>query len=799
MLRNYLVIALRNLRKQKLYSFINIFGLAVGTACCLFILFSVRDELSYDRYHEHAKRIYRLGVAHQFADGSEFLNALSSAPMGPALANDFPEVEEVARVHPAPSNTMIAYEENRFYENRFYFADPAILSIFTFPLSKGNPRTALAEPGTVIVSESIARKYFGQQDPVGRILTLNGQEEYRVTGVMADVPDNSHLHFDFLASFSSLEAQMGDLLEVWYYNPFFTYALLRPEQDEEVLNEKVGALPHPYVGEELAREIPPFLQPLTDIHLYPLGNEQEAQGSITRIYVFSAIALFILLIACINFINLATARSITRAREVGLRKAIGARRGQLVRQFLCESTLFALLSVVLAVILVEVLSPFFMAITGSKALAPDYLLDPLTLGSLAGLVLLVGLVAGSYPAFALSGFRPIEAFKGSIPSTRAAFWSRRVMVVLQFSISTALIISTVIAYRQLQYLHTRELGLNKEQVVVVPVRDEQVLKQQEIFKAALRQRPSVHEVTFSAQPPGSGAPGTIIWRPQPRVATQETFEVKVFQVDPDFAGTLSIELAAGRFFSSQMTTDSTAAIVLNEMAARQLGWASPDEAVGQTVSYFQGGNRMGTVIGVVQDFNFQPLHYEMQSLMILQSPEAYRYALVRIAPTDVDNSLADLQAVWSQFSAWPLSYSFLDEDFDALYRAEQRLGSMIAVFGGIAILVASLGLFGLASFSTSQRTKEIGIRKVLGASVSSIVTLLSKDFVRLVLIAVVIATPIAYFSMQRWLDDFAYRIEIGPGIFALAGVLALLIALATVSYQAIKAALADPVKSLRYE
>ena len=797
MLKNYCKIAWRNLLRHKGYSFINIAGLAVGITCCLLILLFVQDELSYDRYHEKAKRIYRLTVENQM-EGQTFVNALSSAPMVPALLRDYAEIESAVRFFPVDASVMVSYEGRSFYEERFFYADAAVFEVFTMPFIQGDPRTALAAPNTVVLTAEMAHKYFGEEDALGKTLKLNLEHDCVVTGVIKNIPHNSHLHFDFLASFQNVEGILGESLQSWTFNPFFSYLLLRPGGSARALEKKIVSLFDDNAGEQLRAiglRLRPLLQPLTDIHLHQLGNEHEAQNDIRYVYIFTAIALFILFIACINFMNLATARSELRAREVGLRKVLGSQRRQLVAQFLGEAVLMAIMATLIAIVLIELLLPAFNAVA-DRELAVNYRSNWPFVAGLAGLTLFVGVVAGSYPAFFLAALQPMAVLKGRSGAGWRAFFSRKALVVFQFGVSIVLIVGTVVVHSQLDYMRHKNLGFDQEQVVVVPIKDAGLLAQRQTFKHKLLQNAAITRVTFTSRYPGTGTWGTVARRPD-RAEVQVT-DMKVLLTDFDFIETLNISLLAGRSFSEERDADAGDRIILNETATRALGWNAPEEAVGKTISAF--GNRSGTVVGVVQDFHFQALHMGMQPLLLTPAADRYGYAMMRIAAPEMSGTLAYLKSAWAEFAPqWPFDYLFLDQNFDKLYRAEQRLGKLFAAFGSIAVLIACLGLFGLASFTASRRTREIGIRKVLGATASGIVHLLSREFVKLVLLANVIAWPAAYFAMNRWLQDFAYRVNLKWWTFALAGGVALLVALLTVSTQAIRAALANPVEALRYE
>ena len=741
--------------------------------------------------------IYRLIVENQ-AEGKIFNNALSSAPMVPALLRDYPEIESAVRFYPVDASVLVSHEDKRFYEERFFYADAAVFEVFTFPFIRGNPRTALVEPYTVVLTEAMAHKYFGEEDPLGKILKLNLERDYLVTGVIKDIPNNAHLHFDFLASFQSLESVLGEALQSWTFNPFFSYVLLPRDYAYRELDHKIASLFEKNIGEQLQSlgwRLRPMLQPLTDVHLHPLGNEYGTPGDIRYVYIFSAIALFILVIACINFMNLANARSEMRAREVGIRKVLGSQQRQLVLQFIGESVLMALIATLIAVVLIELVLPSFNAIA-NRELAIDYASNWPFVAGLLALTLFVGVLAGSYPAFFLSAIKPVEVFRSRTATGLRSFLSRKALVVFQFGISIILMIGTFVVYNQLDYMRDKKLGYDQDQVVVVPIKDAGLLGQRQTFKHALLQNPAISHVSFTSRYPGIGTWGTVARRLD-RTDVQVT-DMKVLLADFDFIETLNIALIAGRSFSAESDAGATRAVILNETAARALGWSAPEEAVGQTINAL--GNRSGTIVGVVKDFHFQTLHLGMQPLLLTPAPDRYAYAMLRIATHDMSGTLKHIESAWAAFAPqWPFDYLFLDQNFDMQYRAEQRIGKIFGAFGGIAIFIACLGLFGLASFTTGRRTREIGIRKVLGATAPGIVHLLSREFFKLVLVANVIAWPVAYVVMSKWLQDFAYRIEMSWWVFALAGGLALLIALLTVSTQAIKAALANPVEALRYE
>ena len=802
MFKNYLKIAVRNLLRHKAYSLINILGLAVGMACCILIMLYVQDELSYDRYHEKADRIYRVVEEGQVA-GKTSNAVVTPAPMGPALVNDYPEVINVVRFFSMmDEKLLITHEDRRFQEERFLYADGSAFEVFTFPLLKGNPRTALKAPYTVVLTEEMAAKYFGGEDPLDQTLTIDGKD-YKVTGVLENIPSNSHFHFDFLASFTTLKEEdtQGHQLGSWMNHSFYTYLLLAERASPTELEQQLPAFMNRHMGEQLRRagvSFTPHLQPLTRIHLHShLEYELEPNSDIRYTYIFSAIAFFILLIACINFVNLSTARSAHRAKEAGMRKVIGAHRLQLIKQFLGESALLSFISLLLAMAFVELVLPAFNSLSG-KELTLAYDDQMVVLAGLVGIALLVGVISGTYPAFFLSAFQPAAVLKGTLSIGMRGARFRKLLVIAQFAISILLIVATGVVQNQLDYIRTRRLGFDKEQVVVVSLLEEAKQKY-EVIKSELSQIPGVLRATAAQSVPGGFTPQWLI-----RAAESDAENIPMYMlfVDHDFIETLGIELAEGRNFSREYATDATRAFILNQAAVKKLGWNS---TAGKELEWLWLGDqthvlKKGPVVGVVKDFHFRSLHHEIEPVVIHIAPGYFSCIAVRIRPGDVAGTLNDIEAKWRKlFPDHPLEYSFLDEDIAALYPSENKLGRIVGYFSLLAIFIACLGLLGLASFATEQRTKEIGIRKVLGASVSSIVLLLSKEFTGLVILANLIAWPVAYFAMKDWLEDFAYRIDVGIGTFVLGGVLALVIALLTVSSQAIKAALANPVDALRYE
>jgi putative ABC transport system permease protein len=789
MLKNYLKIAIRNLRRHKIISFINVIGLAIGIACAALILLYVRHELSYDRYHEKKDRIYRLVSKVQGAS----YEAVAKVP-GPwsiAAKKDFPEIEQIARFV-FFNEILVSRGEKRFYESNGWFADSTVFDVFSFALLQGNPKTALTQPNAIVVTEAFAQKYFGKENALGQTLTFDNQNQYQVTGVMANVPANSHFTFDFLVAMASYANPRRDN---WQWLQFYTYVLLKEGASPQTIAAKFPALLRQNVEANIAANYTPYLQPLADIHLRShLFREMQANSDIAYIYIFSAVGGFILLIACINFMNLTTARAATRAKEVGVRKVTGADRRQLVKQFLGESILISGLALLLALVCIDALLPAFNALT-SRQLTVDYFQDYFLVIGLLGITLLVGMLAGSYPAFVLSSFMPVNVLKGKLPGSSRT-WLRKGLVVVQFAISAFLIIATGIVYNQLEYMQNKKLGFNEEQLVTFPIRDAAMQQKYEVVKQAFAQHPNVVSVSVSANLPGGGDYG-IPYEPE-GIPEDRIPPMRILVVDHDFIQAFQMELAAGRSFSREYPTDATSAFMINEEAAKQLGWS---DLSGKMIAMRNIQRAKAPVIGVLKDFHFRSMREKIGPIMFLiQTPDWFNVFSVRLRPENISETLAFLERKWAEFDPnHPFTYTFFDESFAQLHQAEQRIGTLLRYVSILAILIAGLGLFGLATFTAEQRTKEIGVRKVLGASVSSVTLLLSRDFTKLVLIGFIVAAPLAYYAMQRWLQEFAYRTEIGAGVFLLSGLLALVIAWLTVSYQSIKAALANPVESLRYE
>lgn len=805
MFKNYLRIAWRNLLKQRAFSLINISGLAIGLTACILIFLFVQDEIGYDRFHENVDRIYRVLNERQ-ADGKVLSRAATPPGYAPTMKNEFPEVMEAVRFFDM-GKRLFEHANQRFLEENFLLADSNVFKVFSFRLLAGDPNTALTNPASLVISQKIAQKYFGDENPLGQVLKLQAHHDFQITGVMADLPENSHLKIDFLGAFATLYTfESAERLQNFIWQQFFTYLLLPENYDSKILEAKFPAFIEKFAEPQTSQygfSYQPYLQPLADVHLRSshLQFDIAQKGDIDYVYAFSFVAVFILLIACFNFMNLSTARAVQRAREVGMRKVVGAQRAQLVRQFLCEAILLAILALAIAIGLVELALPEFNDFTG-KTLALNYAGSWLAALGVLVVTLAVGVFAGSYPAFFLSRFQPIKVLKGQpiLSSRETKLGLRKILVIAQFTISLILIVGTAIVIEQLHFLRNKKLGFDKEQVVVFPLRGDEMALNYEAIKNELLSRSAITSATAFYGTPGGGIAGDDIRLP----GSPTKFSTYMILLDFDYIRTFGMEVIAGREFSKEFSTDPDEAFVLNETAVKGLGWASPEEAIGKEVEWESWGSEVafkkGRVIGVVRDFHVQSLRVEIAPVVLHIFEPAYSSIAVKIQPDDIPGTLDHLEKVWGKWApAWPFEYAFLDQNLDAQYRSEEKLGQIFGVFSFIAIFIACLGLFGLASFTAQQRTKEIGIRKVLGATVAGIVGLLSRDLIKLVVIASFIAAPVAYFAMTSWLDNFAYRISVSADMFLLAGVLTLGIAFFTVSYQAIRAALANPIDSLKCE
>ena len=798
MLHNYLSVALRNLRRHPAYSLINISGLAIGMATCILILMYIQDELGYDRYHPHAERVYRI-VDDIESGGQTNQTAGTPTGWGPALKRDFPEIELLVRMRGTESAWLVDLGNTIYYERKVIWAEPELFEMFSMPLVLGDSATALSEPYSMVISEDLAYKYFGAEDPIGKAVNLDNRWDFMVAGVMRNLPTNSHMRPDMLVSYSTMNVIGSWDLDDWeYHRNLFTYIRLRENVSPDEFEAKLPAFLERHAGDqyrEAGISLRPSLQPLVDIHLYSnRESEHEPNGDIRYVALFMVIAFLILIIACINFINLATARSEMRAREVGVRKVLGANRLQLIRQFLGESVLMAGIAAIVAVILVQLVLPAVNEIAGKQLALPlaDWrVLAVLALGTTA-----IGLAAGSYPAAYLSGFLPAVVMKGSPETGNKGLGMRQVLVVVQFSMSIFLLVSTAIIYDQLEYIQTKRLGFDKEHVMVVPITGSPQQVNTPVLRRRLSELPGVVGTSTTTGVPGMRILPILEVRPE-GMRPEDHLMMATLHVDEHFLDVMGIDVVAGRNFSSDWSTDTTSAYLLNETAVRNLGWGSPIDAIGRQFQRLSWERAPGRVIGVVEDFHLRTIHEEIEPAVITTSPY-HVFILIRIVPEGISETIGRIEEVWNDVdSRYPLEYTFLDEDFDALYRTDRQLGEIFAVFAFLAIFVACLGLLGLASFSIQQRTREIGIRKVVGSSVSGIVVLLSKDFMKYVLWANVIAWPLAYFVMSNWLQNYAYNAEIRYAWFVAGGMLALVIAWLTIGAHAVAASRRNPVNALR--
>jgi len=780
MFRNYLKITLRHIRRHKGYSFINIVGLAIGMACCILILLWVQDELSFDRFHENKDQIFRV-VSEDNTTDRAYIIWRTSPPLGPALKEEFPEILNATRF--SDWGTYLVRWVEQVGSERGGFADPAIFEMFTFPFIKGDPNTALNDPTSVVITESMARKYFGDDDPLNQTVIFDNRLSRIVKGVIKDVPRNSSLQFDFLVQFVTLNQFIDSryFFDDWDVLGFHTYVLLPKDFNIPNLNQKIADF---HEKHEPSIKLRLFLQPFTQIYLHSV----EGGGPIIYVYIFSIIAIFILMIACINFMNLSTARSASRAREVGLRKMAGACKRNLILQFYCESMFMALVSLALAMVLVELFLPSFNAFSG-KELTMSHFNNQMIIG-LMTIAVMTGLISGSYPAFFLSSFQPAKILKDFQKSGSRVF--RKSLVVVQFSLSIMLIICTMIVSKQLGFIRTKDIGFNKSHLVFLP-NNNQLHRKYDELKSEFLKYPDVSHVTRTSVRIGTETSHEINEVDWVGKEVDKKIQFHVVYIDFDFVEAFQMEMVQGRHFSKQLTTD-TANVILNEEAVRRMGLNDP---VGKRLTAFE---REWTIIGVVKDFHLLSVRTEIEPIIIKFTEYWYSYIVVRINADHIPDTINHLRDVSEKLApSFPCEYSFLDDDFDALYRSEQRMGQLFRFFAMLAVCISCLGLFGLASFTAEQSTKEIGIRKVLGASVVGVVVSLSKEFTKWVFLANIIAWPVAYFVMVHWLQSFAYQTQVEIWIFLVSAALALVVALLTVSYQAIKAALANPVDALKDE
>ena len=806
MFASYLKIAFRNIKKHKGYSFINIAGLAIGLACCILILLYIQFETSWDNYHKDSDRIFRIAVDVKNNHFGNSSNARTNLTLIPTVKENYPQIENAGRIR-IENNSLIKHENNIFYENNLMYVDQEFFNIISIPFVSGNSSTALEIPQSVVIPEHIAEKYFGTGNPVGKIINITRShshynfegKDFTITGVISDPPLNTHLKYSFIASMDSWEGYQS---ENNWKQPYICYSYIKlvPNINSSDFEKEISKIGHKYRGDllkEWGSIETHFLQPISGIHLHShLNGETEAPGDPQYLTIFSVICFLILIIAACNFINLSTARSFQRAKEVGIRKTAGANRLQLMRQFLGDSLLIFLFSVLCSFLIVVITLPLFEYLTG-LAFSIFLLFKPFIILTMIGFVVIVGFAAGSYPAFLLSSFNPVLALEGNINSRFKKSYLRRSIVVVQFSISIVLVICTIVIYNQLNFMKNSSLGFEKEQMLIIPVKDRTAGKSRiEIASNELLAHASITGASASAAVPGNA--NTIITTVSHGNGEPISSPMKLLCFDHDFISVYKIEMAAGRSFSREIITDTSQAILINETAVKAAGFLSPEEAVNKIIKI--GGEKK--IIGVTKDFHLRGFQNKISPIImsIIDRLAPYKYISLSVNTQNLKETLAFVKNKWNAlYPGNPFEYYFLDADFDLLYHSEDKLGRIFRTFTSIGILIACLGLFGLASFIAGQRTKEIGIRKTLGSSSSGIVYLLSKEFLILVCSANLIAWPVAYFAMNKWLENFAYRIDVGITIFILSGAAALVIALLTVSYQTVKAARANPVDSLRYE
>lgn len=791
MIRNYFKVAWRNLMKSKAFSLINITGLTIGITVCMMIFLFIMNEFSVDNFHKNRDDIYRVMRTY---DASKVPAPWLSGPYAPALEADYlKEIKKAVRI--IPSNDLFSFENISFNEKKVYLADSDFFDFFSFPLIKGNSSMVLKDPTSVVLTESTAKKYFGSVDnAMGKVLEMNKRYQLKVTGIAKDIPSNSHLNFDMVVPLSNFYNQPW--FNVWVNNNNFTYVLLDKGVNKAQLEKQFPYFMEKYMGQDMERTGARFsltLAPLKDVY-FQQGSafDPVKHGDKTVVFIFLSIAVLILLIACINFMNLSTIRAVERSKEVGLRKVMGALRGNLINQFIGESLLLTFISCLLSLGLLQLAMPFYNQLLG-YSLTVSFSSWPIYL-FLAGVVVLIGVLAGSYPAFFLSSFSPIESLKGKLRLGKGGSQFRQVLVVTQFSISVLLIVGTIIITDQMSYVKNMQLGYHQDQTVVVPIDNEDIDKHILSFKNELQNKQPIASVSLMSGEPG----GFFDLFPFEAEGQRDVWTSRTEFADFDFVKTLGLKIIAGRDFSPQFATDSTDAVLINRTAAIKLG-ITPDQAIGKWIKNTIRDSTRRRIIGVVEDFNFLSLKENMDALVIAPNVDR-RVALIRLKPGNIQDGIAAIKSVYNQVApVYPFEYSFLDEKFDDLYRTDLRQQAILSVFAGLAIFIACLGLFGLASFTTAKRVKEIGVRKVLGSSVQSIVLLLSKDLLKPVLIATCIALPIGYVAMNKWLQSFAYKTSLAWWIFVLAACITFLIAFITIGLKAIKAARANPVNSLRSE
>jgi putative ABC transport system permease protein len=796
MLKNFITVALRNLLRHKVYSMINVAGLTIGIACCLLISLYVRDEVSYDQYHKNIRQMYRLVYGwhrpgEKLAPNNYWVWGSSVA--GSLLTSDFPEIKKVAQFS-GRREMLFNHGDTRFQERNIFYADSTVFDIFSWNMLEGNPQTALIAPYTIVLTQSTAKRYFGDTDALGQTMVIDNGAAYKVTGVVADIPSNSHFTFDALISSTTWRHERPDDFKYWGYVDFYTYFLADENFDRTAFEAKIPAFLKRHNGYDPGYTF--SIEPVSEVYLHSQAGRQPGEtGSLPSLYIFSTIAIFILVIACINFMNLSTARSLDRAKEVGVRKTVGANRTGLIQQFLCESVLLSAFATWMAVTLASLSLNGFQQLSGKSFTVASLLAPDIILLLVAG-ALVVGLLAGTYPAFVLAGFKPSQVLKGVFKNSARGIFLRKGLVVFQFGLSVALITGSVIVYRQLGLVRTTNLGFTKEQMLIIDFGgDGKVEEQITPVKAALARIPGVASISAQRTVPGGFFPkaGTEVEAPDGKM---ENKAPDLYEVDYDFISNFKIPMVAGRDFSRDFISDSAHAMILNESAARDWGYKNPNDIIGKKFSQW---GKEGMVIGVVKNFNYRSLHNQIEPLSLRLTPQWSTNSIaMRLSSTDIPSTVAAVEKTWKEIAPQrPFIYSFMDDSFNKEYQRDERFGNLFNVFSALAIFIACIGLFGLTTYVVEQRTKEIGIRKVLGAEVSGLVALLSKDFIKLVIIAIVIGTPLALYAMKQWLNGFAYQFTPGPATMIVPGMAVIIVALAIVGWKASQSAMNDPVKSLR--
>lgn len=808
MIKNYIITAFRNLSRKKFYSFLNIAGLAIGIAVCLLIMLWVTDELNYDKHLPNSDRIYRAVLELKLGD-QQNKGAEQGAGVGRDVKENVPGVEEYTRVR-LFGNYTVEYNDILFKEEHVGFVDSTFFTVFKLPFIEGDPEKALSKPNTVVLSESCARKYFGDENPVGKVVRLDNRSDYTVTGVIKDIPENTHFYFDVFGSLSTFKSSSDNN---WLSNQsYLTYFLIEEGYSKEDIEAGIHKIMGKYIGPESEKYlgltyaeffdagnfVDIYMQPVEDIHLYsefPTGLNPI--GDISYVYIFSAIALFILILACINFTNLSTARSANRAREVGLRKVLGSDRKRLILQFFIESLLLSFIAFFAAMLIASLLLPLFNEISG-KSFAMQHMFTGGTWMILLAAFVITGLLAGTYPALFLSSFRPAAILRGEIARGAGSGRLRSVLVVFQFTITIVMIIATIVVFNQLDFIQSKKLGYDKDKVLLV--NDAWIVRQSmEPFKTRLLQHPGIENVSVSSYLPTPSQRRHDYWWPQSSPTKDNGMTVAEWHVDNEYLSTMGLTLVEGRDFDKAFAADS-ASIIVNEAFVKKFGIKNP---IGTVLNSYVKNNppTVGsfTIIGVIKNFHSENLKFEIAPL-ILKRGRSYGTVAIKYNTANVEGLVADVQEIWNEISeGQPFDYSFLDTEYNTTYKTEVRIGELLSLFAILTIVIGSLGLLGLTAFTAEQRRREIGIRKVLGVSASGVVMLLSKEFTKLILISFVLAVPVSYYLMSQWLEDFAYRTSLQPGSFLLAGAAALLIALLTVSYHAMKSALMNPVNAIKNE